>query len=236
MKPALVVMLVILGLDGLAGCTPNRATIAQIHLDNTVTSYHDTPNELGLLTVAEREAEATLEFARLANEKTTLAGMKRHIRSGMHTVDPGHVDATGGLGYGVRRATSTAIDQLRYAKNSKDARDTLRESVGRIVKRAEEIVKRSNLMLAVGDEVLASANREEARLFAQEFQHLAEVNLFGGPDDSPQAYGLRQFRSDVDALIEGEYMPRALSRQRVRLVDNYLVPRSPSDYGQQVIK
>jgi hypothetical protein len=233
-------MMVLLGAASLFGCASKPPTIAHTHIGHAITGWHDTPGQNGLLVTAEREADATLRFARAANlDSPTLSDMKDNIRSGMHTIDPSHGGGSGGLGYGVRKATSSAIDHLLFARDSDDVSANIRNSVEPIAQKAEEIVQRCDLMLVVGDEVLDSSNIDEAGLFAREFVDLAELNAFGAAGDKPEDYGLKQFRADIEQMIGRESPPYTTIGSRyllglIRLPSGkwtFVQPRSFDDYG-----
>lgn len=177
-----------------------RPTIAHVHVGHAVTGWADTPGRAGLLTVAERDAATAAEHARYAIEGAAeLATLKMHIVHVIHAVDPSVEPQGPGSGYGLARALDGAADHLRFAAESRDASDNLRQGVAPLLAAAEPLRKDARLVVALGRETLKSTKAEDAVALALEVRALADRNLAG----------VRGLRGRLQELLDREQPPFA---------------------------
>lgn len=183
----------------LTGCVSVvRPTIAHVHVGHAITGWADTPERAGLLVVAERDAATAAEHARYAIEGAAeLATLRMHIVHVVQSVDPTVETEGPGSGYGLARALQGTADHLRFAAESSDASQNLKQSVGPLVAAAAAVRRDGELIVALGREIKRTQKLEDAVVLAMEVRALADKN---------QA-ALRAFRKQLQELLARENPP-----------------------------
>ncbi|HEX7035887.1 MAG TPA: hypothetical protein VF210_08940 [Pseudomonadales bacterium] len=198
----LAVLAVPVGLAG--GCAHRPPTIAHVHLGHAITAAHDTPDQVGYMTLAEEQAQAALASAEAALAETSLDGLKRRVAE----VD----QVTNRLRpYPLVGAVQEAASHIEYAALSEDASENVRAGQRQFAQGIEGVLTRGTLIESYARDVAAATSEEEARALAEEVHSLARANLHGEDVDGdgtigsdPAEYGVRQIRGDLDALIGRE--------------------------------
>src|SRR5688572_1286993 len=125
-----VILLLAAGALALGGCAHHQPLLAHAHIGHCVTSWHDTPDNRGLLEVAEQELATALHESRAALIRDICPSQKpRHLRNAVHALNPDAQHTGPGLGYGAIRALEGAIEHLEYAATSQDASRNVTTSV-----------------------------------------------------------------------------------------------------------
>ena len=185
-------------------------TIAHTHIGHALTGWVDTPNRLGLLVVAEQEATIAAANAELLVESTqqnNLRNSKKHLLNIAHALDPETYPEGNGKGYGLRKATLGAISHLKFAAASPDASSNTLRNVTRTTIRANSALEKSDELLLLIKEAIEIDEIEVLVELAEDFRTLTS-DIAGGPDKiTPQAYGLFELRTDIEALVDGEDPP-----------------------------
>ncbi|MCG6867224.1 MAG: hypothetical protein LJE91_00400 [Gammaproteobacteria bacterium] len=201
-----------------AGCASRAPTIAHTHIGHAMTGWHDTPEKGGLFTTAEVKADEALKAAEAASAASDLQGIQSGIEATMMATDPQYETSPGGVEvkapYGVRQALTGAVAHISFAASSPDASDNVKESSEPFAQSAQAVLDRSDLILALGSDILVSRSTEEARILGKEVLLLARANVFGDdsdgdgiPGSSPGEYGMRQLRDEIQAMIDREDPP-----------------------------
>ncbi|WP_418316233.1 hypothetical protein [Piscinibacter sakaiensis] len=156
----------------LSGCyTVVRPTIAHVHLGHTLSGWVDTPERIGLLEVAEREAAVAAEQAAKAHQSgRNPAELKRHVDGVLHALDPKLVSQGPGTGYGLIRAIEGGTDHLKFAADSPDASKNLKDSVLGLESTASKVRQGARVGVAICQEIRASNKPEDLVSLAEELK------------------------------------------------------------------
>ena len=216
----LVVMMVILVLSG---CTTIKKvlvieetpTIAHVHIGHAITGWKHSPDQKGLFRVAEQEADIALAHAGYAIEQPDrLDLIQLHVTHVMHAIDPESQKQGPGTGFGLKRALTKAVGHITYAAESDDASQNVINFARPFTESAKDVLERSNLILALGEEILQDISVQEAFALAEEMLILASVNAEGidkNGDGSvsvkPDEYGIKQLRNQITEMIAREDPP-----------------------------
>jgi len=190
-------------------------SIAHTHIGHSITGWMFTPEKKGLFQIAEQEAKIAQQHAEYAMERLdNLDLIKLHVRHVMHAVDPASHKGGPGLGFGVKRAVAEAANHITFAAESDDASENVRNFAEPFTKNTEAVVQRCDLILALAQEILATASAQEAAALAGEILNLTRANVEGvdssgngtiGPD--PGEYGLKQLRAQITDMVNREDPP-----------------------------
>ncbi|MCP5368861.1 MAG: hypothetical protein H6907_18305 [Hyphomicrobiales bacterium] len=123
-------------------------------------------------------------------------------------------DGMPGLGFGMQRAIKEASDHIGFAGTSKDASANIRAGAEGFVANAAIIAERNELIIALGQEVLASNSVPDAAALVEEILRLCRSNVEGVDHDGngaigsrPDEYGLKQLRVHLSDMIAREQPP-----------------------------
>ena len=107
-----------------------------------------------------------------------------------------------------------AAHHIIYAAESPDASANVRDSAQAFSDNATYVLNRCDLITALGDEILNSSSTQEAQLLSQELLKLTNANWSGDDSDgdgvvgsTPEEYGLKQLRAQLQAMIDREDRP-----------------------------
>ena len=192
-------ILLTLAVTLLSGCyTVVRPTIAHVHLGHTTAGWVDTPDRMGLLVVAEREAATAAENAVKAFQSgRDPAELKRHVGYVLHALDPSLEPQGPGLGYGLIRAVDGANDHLRFGGDSSDASKNLKDSVLGLESTASRIRQGAKVGVAICQEIRGANKQDDLVSLAEELK-------------SQTATLVREtgaWRTQIDAMIAREDPP-----------------------------
>ena len=99
---------------------PNPNQESHVHIGHVLDAWEDTPDQMGLLPVAQAEAAIALEHIALALAAKDLKEIKLHIGHVLHVLDPA-LEADGpGLGYGLVKAARGVTKHIGLASISED--------------------------------------------------------------------------------------------------------------------
>ena len=192
-------ILLTLAACALTGCyTVVRPTIAHVHIGHTTAGWVDTPNMVGLLAVAEREADTAAENARKAFQAgRNAAELKRYAGYVLHAIDP-TLDAGGpGTGYGFIRAMEGATDHIRFAADSADASKNLKESILGLESSASRIRQDAKVGVAICEEIRRTGKPEDLVSLAEELRGQSDTIL----------RATRAWRAQLEEVIARENPP-----------------------------
>lgn len=182
----------------LFGCTVVRPTIAHVHLGHTTSGWVDTPDRVGLLVVAEREAGTAADSALKAFQSGRNPNeLKRQVGFVLHALDPKLESQGPGLGYGLIRAVEGATDHLRFAADSPDASKNLKDSVLDLESAASRVRQGAKVGVAICQEIRGTNKSEDLVSLAEELKNQTAtlVRDLGG------------WRTQIDETIARENPP-----------------------------
>ncbi len=161
----------------LAGCyTVTRPTIAHVHIGHTTAGWADTPEKVGLLTVAERDAETAAENARKAFQVGRNPDeMKRYVGYVLHAMDPALESGGPGSGYGFIRAMEGATDHVRFAADSADASKNLKDSILGLEAAASRIRQGAKVGVAICQEIRRTNKPDDLVSLAEELRSQSDT-------------------------------------------------------------
>jgi hypothetical protein len=186
--------------------------MSHVHMGHVLTSWQDTPDQMGLLPTAQAEAEVAAQHAGFAASRPDdLDWMKLHAGHVVNAVDPS-VEAQGpGLGYGVRQATQGVAQHVRFAADSADASDNVKLHAGHVETSAGNVIAWSERVVELGQQVQASSSAAEAAPLVVEMQTLTQTILVGtdANGDGTVSWeenegGLAQAAQHMQFMQEGE--------------------------------
>jgi hypothetical protein len=189
-------------------------SMAHMHMGHVLTSWQDTPDQMGLLPTAQAEAEVAAQHAGFAASRPDdLAWMKLHAGHVVHALDPS-VEADGpGLGYGAARAAQGVAQHVRFAADSADASDNVRLHAMHVETSAGNVVAWSARAVELGQQVQAASSTEQASPLVDEMATLTQAILAGtdANGDGTVSWaesegGLAQAAQHMQFMREGEGM------------------------------
>jgi hypothetical protein len=149
-----------------------------VHIGHTTAGWIDTPDRLGLLAVAERDADIAAENARKAFQAgRNPEELKRLVRHVLHAIDPALAPGGPGTGYGFIRAMEGAADHVRFAADSTDASKNLKESILGLESSASRIRQGAKVAVAICEDIQRATKPEDAVSLAEELRGQSDTLL-----------------------------------------------------------
>ena len=206
-----------IGLYGCAGIKDftfqeDLPTIAHVHIGHAVTAWMHSPEKKGLFVVAEEEGQIALAEAKRALEKPEdIENIKKHVRGVIHVFDPDIIDKGPGLGFGLMNALEESYGHINYASRSDDATVNVQQFAEVFEQQTLSVLERCDLVLALGQEILALSSAEDSFVLASEI-YCYIASIVDGPDvpnecsnsGSTNEIGLKQLRDQIDEMIARE--------------------------------
>lgn len=200
--------LAMLALFVATGCSYQAPTIAHIHLGHTITGVEGTPGDAGFLTVAERSAQTALDSANEATaEGLSVDEIKTRVAAVNQTTNTEEQTS-------LTHAVDHAMDHIRFAAESDDASDNVRDSYEMLKPLSDGIFYRSNLIQLFYEDLVNTSTQEDASFVAEQVQQLAYANRNGEDLDEdgtignqPREVGMLQLQAEIDAMIAREDPP-----------------------------
>lgn len=189
--------------------------MAHVHIGHAMTHWKQTPDNMGLFVVAEKEADIAFTHANMAMQKSTdLDHIKLHVANVMHAIDPKTQKKGPGLEFGQRRALSEAISHIAFAAESDDASENVKRFVESFTNNSASILERCDLIIALGEDVQKAETSQEAVALADEIAILASANIEGiksggngNEITDPNDFGLKHLRVQIEEMIDREVPP-----------------------------
>jgi len=197
-----------------ASCTRSLPSISHAHIGHSLTAWHDTPNNEGLFTVAEKEAVNAFKELRLAyKSQSTPEVARQHIRNIVHSLNP-EIQASGtGLGYGAIKALQGAVRHIEFSSDIENASLNNQRSAEVFSKHAGSTT--DLLLLALAQARLASsATGPELIEHIPELDNILLHAVYGLDLDyngiignNPDESGLIQLRAILSEMVANEVDP-----------------------------
>lgn len=196
-----------------AGCVQSRPLLSHAHIGHALTTWHDTPGQEGLFTVATKELDIAIDATNQALFTTRdTERARRHLEDALHALNPDRQRIGKGLGYGAIRALTGAIEHLEYAANSDDASDNFVSSVVTLVDQGDFVVARMLKAQALIEEIGAQDPANDPRLM--ELRQLLAAAKYGDEEDGAVAgslarsnRGLVHIAAQLGDMLERETDP-----------------------------
>ena len=148
----------------------------EIHLGHILTSWGDTPGQVGLIAVLEEELAIAIAHAGYAvTDLENLENIQLHTDHVRHAVDPASVRSGQGpgLGYGLRRAAEGVLDHLGYAAAAADASDSLKLHAEHVTASGNNVLFWAGKILDKAGQITGGASPVASAFFAEEIvEHL----------------------------------------------------------------
>ncbi len=153
---------------------------AHLHYGHVMTQWGDTPDSMGLLPTALKEAQVLSQHAALSARKADdLGWIKLHNTHVMHAIDPGSVEAGPGLGYGLIKAAQGAAKHINVAAAQADASDAVKLHAEHIATSAQNAVARAEAIMELSRTLQATESLSEAADLAKQIETLSQKVVEG---------------------------------------------------------
>lgn len=165
----------------IGGNTPALAgSEAHTHIGHVVSSWNDTPSERGLLPTAFKESLVAAAHANYAvNAADDLGTMKMHAGHVRHAIDPTLESGGPGLGYGLIKAATGAIEHITLASEAGDATDAVKNHTVHVIASLSAAIARSTAAMIEADAIITATNTTTALEHATKLAALTKGALMG---------------------------------------------------------
>ena len=219
----------------LAGGTATRAaaqapaSAAHVHIGHVMTSWKDTPDRKGLLTMAIADAQIAVEQAERADLEGRINDFWLYGGYVLNALDPGpdtqallksayarlptnyvKIDVPGS-GYGLKRAAAGALQHVQLAAKSEGASDNVKTHAAHVVASLENVAKWTDAAIAEARKLLLAKDVGEGQpmvdeLFVLTSQIVAgtDANFDGQIGWQTDEGGLRQANTHMRLMMKGE--------------------------------
>jgi hypothetical protein len=152
------------------------------HLGHVLVSFANTPDKVGLLTIAQTEAGIASQHAALAaGSPDNLAGMQRHAGHVLHALDPS-VEANGpGKGYGLKKAATGVAAHIELAAKADGAAAGVKTHATHVAAAARSTVARADEIIALAKQIQGATDAAAAAALVGQLVSLCE-QLTAGVD------------------------------------------------------
>jgi hypothetical protein len=204
--------------------------ISHVHIGHAMTGWTTTPDKQGLFIVAETEAQIVIDIAKkAARESNDLNEIKQNTsdllkimetpksasKSAHHHNHHSHANKDTNKQnpevFGFINALSEARDHIEYAADSEDASESVKRYSQIFSRRVDVVLERSQLITALGNDILVLDDFDEAKILAEEVYKLTKDNVNGVDLDnngyignSNAEFGMIQLRRTVQSMIDNE--------------------------------
>jgi hypothetical protein len=139
---------------------------AHAHLGHVMTSWGDTPDNMGFLPTAMAEATITLKHANLAaKDPGNLDAMKLHAGHVLNTLDPSLQKKGPGLGYGVIAAAKATTAHINFAAKSSNG---VKSHAKHVSQTADNTTMRAQKLVSLAQKIMTAKTANEAAAMMKE--------------------------------------------------------------------
>ena len=206
MKKTLKVLILMTVLANLFGCAKTLPLVSHAHVGHALTTWHDTPDQVGLYVSAQHESREALKIAS-DNLNSNSSEQEYAIRKIAYILNPDVAfldDADFGVRYGVIRALEGTLDHIEYAASSDDASLNLVSSINEITQKGELVI---NNFKKIFLDTQKNTNTP-ASLIAQLNNDL-DLAVNGQTNGGlVTGYGIQDFTKEFNNMLKREHNPR----------------------------
>jgi hypothetical protein len=197
------------------GCVSTRPpTIAHVHIGHAITGVAVTPGQKGYVLEAEERAQKAYDLASKAMVESSLPDLKKDVDAVIQA-------SSSDDDFGLKRSLIMASNHITFAATSDDASQNVRDSAPIFAQHITRVVERCDEIVLLGKDVDATSTMQEATSLTAEIRALTEQNINGEDahgtglvGGTPEEYGMRQLRQELQDMIARENPP-------YRTVDQY---------------
>lgn len=188
------------------------AGLVGTHVGHIVTSFVDTPDKVGLLSIAFTEAAVAAQHATLATRTPTdLAAMQLHAGHVLHALDPAQMASGPGKGFGMKRGANGAAQHIELAAKEPTASGNIKVHANHIATAARAAAARADQAIALVKQIQAAKEASEAAKLITQLVSIcgqlaagADSNADGRVDWGNGEGGLQQAFEHVQLMVAGE--------------------------------
>ena len=168
------------------------------HMGHVTESWRDTPENVGLLTILEQEAQIAAQHAGLAaRDLSDLNSMQTHTRHVRHAVDAASESGGPGKGYGIVKAAQGVSSHIGFASNAGDASDNVKLHAEHVKSSADNVVSWGQEIMQLSEKVLSASTAAEAAASLQQLQELTQHIVDGTDANGDGRVGWQQGEGGV---------------------------------------
>ena len=168
--------------------------VVHSHIGHVMTAWRDTPGTVGLLTVALSDTRVAAAHALLTSKSTSLDDLKLHAGHVLHALDPSVEPKGPASGYGVKKATSGAVQHVGFAAAADNASAALKTRAEIVTAKLNETNALVDRTIGVAQNIRAATAPGDAAVLARELPGLT----------SEIATGLEQAQQEMRAMMKAE--------------------------------
>jgi hypothetical protein len=195
---------------GVTGCVTSRPpTMAHVHIGHALTGVAITPGQKGYLLEAEERAQSAHDLASKAVSESSLTQLKVDVAEVVKATNSDE-------DFGLRHSIVLASNHITFAATSDDASENVKHAAPIFAHDITRVVERCDEIGLLGKDVQAAGSVQEATLITVEIRKLAEQNINGEDahgsgvvGGTPEEYGMKQLRKELQDMIARENPPYA---------------------------
>ena len=204
-------LLIWLAAQSLAGCTTQMPLVSHAHVGHALTTWHDTPDQQGLMTVAAEDLLVAEREASLACEAPEPFAGALHVRNVIHALVPEAEPEGAASGYGAVRALMGTVEHLEYAATSADASLNLVAAVADLSVHGESVHARLKVAVELSQNLL-KADPTDWQGYCAQLRRELQVAINGGTagpaDTGFPSVGFLALQDRLMAALEREADPK----------------------------
>jgi len=164
----------------LAAPTMAASNASHAHLGHVATQWHDTPQQVGLITIAQQENQVALTHANISATKLDdLKWMKTHAAHVIHALDPSVIKKGPGHGYGLIKAAQGVQKHINIAAKQPDASQALKTHAVHVATSASNSIGWAEQALTLSQTLLTADSTSEAAALTQKIASLLSRSSTG---------------------------------------------------------
>lgn len=220
-----------------SGCVNTMPLISHAHMGHSLTSWHDTPGNDGLLVVAKKEVAIAMREADLAwlaqndPNKTSY-----HLNNAVNALNPDVQPLGTGEGYGAVRALEGAVEHIEYAASSDDASLNMVSSVAVLGEQGAAIIQRLKAAVELARDS-QNADAQALGNLAFKLRHQLkfategrDLDSSGGIEMESTEIGLNHFDAQLQAMLDRETDPPYEPLERKYVLGLVRLPNGSWDF------
>ena len=191
---------------------PAAAQEAHAHIGHVMTGWHDAPDGMGLLPVAQAEAAVAAQHAQLAISKPSdIDSIRLHSGHVLHAVDPVATEGGPGLGYGLEQAVGGVRAHIGYAAGAGDASDNAKLHAEHVAASAQNVTVWTAEIVQLIRQIQTNDTPKHANIMAGRVKYLLACIINGCDANSDGTIswesgegGLAQAEQHMQLMMSGE--------------------------------